>query len=285
MIFKRLTGYTSFSIALICLSAIFSLALGNIEARENSQDDSLNEYFLSKSKVEKKLKKLFIDPNMFESIETFQNSGFIVWKANHQLMVGVHPSLPKYLIKKFDNTIPQSDQLSNYIKRINGAKTLQNEIDEHKYKHLIVPKKWLFALPKNFSKTNENTYLLIAEKIDILPEEEVKLAYYNMRYDVLTEFCTILYDLGGCDALLRNQPFTRSGKIAFVDTEHVGKKPDHFHKYIIPSLNPDMQEFASSLFSELKGKEKQNSPQKIPQQKRRSPYLRQKNRKFNFLMK
>ena len=61
--------------------------------------------------------------------------------------------------------------------------------------------------------------------------------YDNMEIDILTELCTILHDVGGCDALPRNQPFTLSGKIAFVDTEHVGLLfKYHFRKIFVPAL-------------------------------------------------
>lgn len=221
-----------------------------------TQQELLQPYLLPKNhSLNKQLAKLFTDPKMFRSPENLTQAGFTVKLGHRKLMVGFHPSIPKYLIKKFSDGRSQEKQISNYVKRIKGANLLRKVIKEHHFKRLKVPHKWLYQLPDIFSK-NEPTYVLIVENMNIYddwqnPEGEARKHYYNMDQETLTELCTILHEVGGCDAMPRNQPFTRSGKIAFVDTEHVGKLHKHFMKHIVPNLNQELQAYAAALWMKL----------------------------------
>jgi len=170
-------------------------------------------------------------------------------------MIGSHFSIPHHLIKKFPDIVSQTRQLENFIKRIKGAKVLRDYIKKHKFKHLVVPEKWLYRLPRNFPR---HAYILIVEKMDIYddgddPNGKTRELYYDMDVEVLTELCMLLHDVGGCDSLPRNIPFTRSGQIAFIDTEHVGttKTRGQFHRDTLPLLNPELQAYALALWEKL----------------------------------
>ncbi|MDP1880736.1 MAG: hypothetical protein Q8K60_07335 [Parachlamydiaceae bacterium] len=225
----------------------------------NSVDQQLiDSYILPKSHpLFNRLKKIFNQPSMFKSTEHFEKAGFNIKLGHRKLMVGAHPSIKSYLFKKFPNSYPQQKQLDNFITRIKGAEILRKCIAILKLKHIVVPKKWLYKLPKSFSREkHEDTYLLVVENMDIYegyenPQDQGSLHYYNMNIEVLTELCTLLHFVGGCDAYPRNQPFTKSGKIAFVDTEHIGKLKGHFLKHIVPALNPDLQPYAVALWMKL----------------------------------
>lgn len=207
------------------------------------------------------LKMIFSDPTMFESADHLKKAGFKVMHGHRKLMVGQHPLISQYLFKKFPNSLSQDRQLDNFMKRLRGAEILRNYINDHHFKHLVVPKKWLYKLPKSFSQGDENrAYVLIVENMDIYrdfdkPDGIARQLYYNMDIEMLTELCTILRAVGGCDAFPRNQPFTRSGKIAFVDTEHVGRMKNHFIKHIIPALNEELQAYAWALWTKLEEEE------------------------------
>lgn len=207
------------------------------------------------------LDSLFYDPNMFKTPKQFEDAGFNLIFGHKKLMVGAHPSFPEYLFKKFPNSCSQSQQLQNFILRIKGAEILRKYIISHQFKHIVVPQKWLCKLPKSFSNENQDTYILIVENMDIVgggdnPDGATRQAYLNIDKEMLTELCMILHDVGGCDAWPRNLPFTSSGKIAFVDTEHVGRKKGDFVKHIIPVLNPQMQEYAWALWRHLESNSK-----------------------------
>src|SRR5205085_2075264 len=102
-------------------------------------------------------------PKIFESPKDLKKAGFYIKRyLEGHVMVVSHPTIKKYLFKKFENEVPPKKQLSNYLSRINGARHLRKFIRLNQLKHIVVPKKWLYPLPEQFSdpKTNENTYML-----------------------------------------------------------------------------------------------------------------------------
>lgn len=229
---------------------------------EDINQETILPYLLpEKHPLRKILAEIFVDPNMFQSYEQFVNAGFEVKRGSKRLLVGRHPSIPDYLFKKYYGQ-SQTSQLYNYIQRIEGANFLRQYIKEHDFKHLTVPKKWLYELPSNFSeRRSEKTYLLIVERMDLITDHysEGKILYYNMDADMLTELCTILHEVK-CDAFpTRNLPMTHSGKIAFVDTETVRKGKSNFIKRFVPLLNPEMQTYALALWEKLEEKDNQLS--------------------------
>ena len=198
--------------------------------------------------------QLFTNPNLFDSPEEMRTAGFNVNQRVHEeLMVATHPELKRYIFKKYTNKIPHDVQLAKYIHRINGANTIAKTLAKYEIQHIIVPKKGLYRLPSQFG---EDTYLVVAEYLDICKGDDHRSGengqcYYNISKEVLHELILVMHALGGCDAWPRNQPFTRDGKIAFVDTEHVGEKERHFARHIIPRLNPKMQKYATQLLNKL----------------------------------
>lgn len=232
------------------------------KTKKKPKKNPLKRYFLPQNHpLLPHLGQLFTDPQMFQSLSHFQNEGFKVKKGHRQLMVGMHPSFQPYLFKKFMNIRTNKMQLENYTRRINNANKIRQYIEEHQFHHLVVPQKWLYELPPAFADKKRKGYILIVENMDIYddwddPQGQARKLYYNMDKEMLTQLCTVLHDLGGCDAFPRNQPFTRSGKIAFIDTEHLGEKKLHFIKHIIPALNEEMQAYALALWNQLESENK-----------------------------
>jgi hypothetical protein len=253
MIVKIRKLFVVFIFLVLCT---FCNSLPGVEHVTTQVHHSIRHYLLPKSHyLQENLKFLFLDSKMFHSTKNFKKSGFKVKHGHKQLMVGFHPSCPEYLFKKFPDQQSQSLQLKNYIKRIKGAEILRNYIREHNFKHLVVPQKWLYQLPKNFTKNlGTKSFILIVENMNICHKDENLRCYYNMDIEMLTELCMILHDVGGCDAFPRNQPFTRSGKIAFIDTEHVGSMKGHFVRHIVPALNKELQAYALALWNQLEHK-------------------------------
>lgn len=242
----------------LCLIILF--ISGTLPADENylAARVQLKPYLLPKDRpLSKQLADLFHDPAMFQSPRYLREAGFNVKPGNPKtgLMVIGHSSIPHYLLKKFPDRVSQSLQLKNFVKRIKGAKLLRHIIKKHHFKHLVVPKKWLYKLPKKFSS---HSYVLVVEKMDIYddwdnPNGEARKLYYNMDKEVLTELCILLHEAKGNDSFPRNMPFTRSGQIAFIDTEHVGvtKRKGQFYRDMIPTLNPELQTYAIALWEML----------------------------------
>ncbi|MCE2983035.1 MAG: hypothetical protein LW832_05660, partial [Parachlamydia sp.] len=140
--------------------------------------------------LQKKLNELIDAPHLFDNASHWASAGFIVLPRVHRyLMVARHPDCQGYIFKKFQNGIKDSEQLSNYLKRVAGAKKLAQFISKHQLQHITVPQKWLYKLPKNFGK---NGTLLIAEEkklcsdVDDILGENVQ-RYVNIDYDTLRE--------------------------------------------------------------------------------------------------
>lgn len=208
----------------IFLSAF--ITAGRIEDQHGEQNyiqDEIAQYILPKGHLlQKKLKKLFQDPKMFNSPRELNKLGFRL--SSHYkrgLMVAWHPKARQYMIKKFNNSISYNMQLENYIRRIKGAKALRQFIKNNNIETIIVPKKWLYQLPENFSDpvNGEPSYVLIAERIDILYRNETRKKYSEkIPRKTLRELTAILLNFTGLDSVLDNMPFTKSNKIAFIDT-------------------------------------------------------------------
>ncbi len=213
-------------------------------------ENSVDSYLLpSDHPLQAKLTKLFSDRALFDSPDALRAKGFEVNKRVHQkLMVFTHPTVEGYIFKRFKNSVDTELQKELYIKRLKGASIIRRIIKQQGFQNVIAPKKWLFALPGY-----QDEYLVVAERFDICPgdddpEGENVLRYKNIDHETLQEYCTLLRLLGGCDAWPRNQPFTTDGKIAFIDTEHVGQKEAHFHRHILPLLDPERKQLAMQWF-------------------------------------
>lgn len=219
--------------------------------RPYAEQESIDEWLLPKKHpLHKRLKKLFSDRAIFDSPQALQEAGFDVNKRVHKkLMVFTHPDVPEYIFKKFQNGVLRSEQLEKYIIRLKGAKAVRDAIKDLALTSIVVPNKWLFRLPNA-----RKEYVVVAQRFDICagdddPDGENVHRYRTMSYKTLKELCMIMNALGGCDAWPRNQPFTKQGKIAFIDTEHVGHKEAHFAKHILPLLDEQMQAYAQKILA------------------------------------
>ncbi len=209
-----------------------------------------------------KLKSLFTDKKMFSSTKNFKKAGFETMKrdSRNSLMVAKHPSIGNYLFKKHKDYISHHEQLVNYLTRISGARALSDFIGSKNLQHILTPKKWLYLLPKEFSDpiTNEKSYILIVEDMDIYsggkdPKGDVARKYYNIDLNILKELCVVLIHFRGLDSRLHNVPLTRSGKIAFIDTEcWEEEEREGFMTYILPFLSKVRKKYVKSVYQELK---------------------------------
>lgn len=242
-------------IALTCyIEAIFAH-----EVSHTSKNLIESFYLPEKHSLNRPLSHLFRFPMMFRSPKFLTAQGFDVKVSHRRLMIAGHRDIPDHLIKKFVDHVSQSNQVQNFLKRIRGADALRRHIKKLNLKHIVVPKKWLYQLPSGFPPFS---YILVVEKMDIYddwdnPHGKARKLYYNMDKEILTELCILLHTAGGCDSIPRNQPFTQSGQIAFIDTEHYGENKGHFYKHILPALNPELQAYATALWEKLEDEEKE----------------------------
>lgn len=249
-----------FRLILLCYFLNGGIVFGNQCPSEPPYSLSLQNYFLPKDHfLQLKLINLFQNKKLFKSPKYLQKKGFKVMKRVHRdLMVISHSSIPDYLFKKFQDHIPLAVQLDNYLKRIQGANALREFIATQQLQHIVVPQKWLYELPEQFSDplTGEKNFILIVEKMNICPggkdsKGEVARRYRSIDKEILREICIVLNTFRGLDSMIHNLPFTYQNKIAFIDTEKWSEKRKGFLKNIIPFLNRERREYAFKVFQKL----------------------------------
>jgi hypothetical protein len=170
---------------------------------------------------------LFREPRMFYGRNEFVAAGFDVLKqaASHNIMVGSHPSAPGYLFKKYSRDVSLDEQEENYRTRVRGAEKIRQVIDRYRLRNLVVPRKWMYALPKSFGSRRDDAYVLVVDRIDIVSVDESVKRYRDIQPAVLEDLCRVLFEFRGFDAAIHNLRFTTTGQIALIDTESWDRSP------------------------------------------------------------
>jgi hypothetical protein len=200
---------------------------------------------------------LFQDPQMFDSGDGWREAGFqVVRDVDRRIIVASHTSAPGLLFKRYrtQSRSPQ-DQLRNFNCRIKGAGMLREHIRARNLSHIVVPQKWICALPPQFGP---NSCVLVVERLDLADGETTRRSYDQIHRSVLMELCGVLFAFRGLDFTVANASFTRGGQIAFVDTEHVARntmsRPRRRRKFLRSVgrvLSGDRLALAEQLWAEL----------------------------------
>lgn len=182
--------------------------------------------------VAKPLVQLLLDRAQFADFGSLVESGFCLVERGEksyggQLLVVGHPELPGYVIKSYpmlgDRFSPYR-RLQEYCSRCERSRRMARYIEKSGCRYLTVPKKWIYHLGGPFisQRAPNGYYLLIVEKMELLPLEEEKRWYLEQGELWIEELLKAYIELGGLDCHRENLPVTRDGKMAMVDTEHVG---------------------------------------------------------------
>jgi hypothetical protein len=190
------------------------------------------------------------------SPETFEKAGFgkVKMRKPTNIIVGKHYRFNGYLFKVFLDTQPDVCEWDNWVKRIEGARHIKKWINKHRIYDFTVPKKWVYPLPAYPSppegdpRYRRKNFILIVEDMRILKQKENLAAYRDqITHEQLEQLFKILTELGLIDSVYPdNIPFTKSGKIAFIDTEHHHLWPVLYYK-LTHHLSPLMQPYWESL--------------------------------------
>jgi hypothetical protein len=195
------------------------------------------------------LGKLFPDAKMFASRQAWRERGFDVVDrdGDEEIMVAWHASAPGLLFKKFTNKVKAANQLANYQLRAEGAAELRKLVAAQKLERVVVPQKWVRELP-----AVPGTYILIAERVDVLTRRETKKAYPRINAQTLRDLCVVVRAFRGLDSGARNMLLTRDGKIAFIDTERWNQeRKREYLKHVEDYLTKDQRALAKAIFEQL----------------------------------
>jgi hypothetical protein len=200
------------------------------------------------------MRALFRDADMFESRRAWSEAGFrVIERSNNgKIMVAQHASVPGLLFKKYTSDVELEDQTKNYRRRVEGAQRLRQFVVDRTLSRVVVPRKWLLDLPREFSR-REPSHVLAVEQLDLVSDEQTKATYQRIDPATLVELCTVVFHFRGMDSNTKNLPFVSDGRIAFIDTEHWdrGSSKVHLH-HVGEYLSATSRALAKKIFSQLK---------------------------------
>lgn len=210
--------------------------------------------------LQKKLAKIFTKSKRpIFSLATLRMSGFEYLGGNLQTTIKVlrHPDLKGYVIKVFldDSWFP--NDWYNFWKRCRGAEAVRQAILAHGWEdEFEAPQKWIYELPEPKKRlpaeVNQKYFILIAKDAKIASYEENKILWKSsaISEEKLIKLHTLMKETGLVDSVyIDNIPFTKNGKIAFVDTEHFHRWPIPYYK-LLPFLNTNKKDFWFSITSQ-----------------------------------
>jgi hypothetical protein len=216
-------------------------------------------YFLPENHPAKSaLDRIFKKSRASESKNTMRRAGFFVLKHPQNCMIiAKHPKLKGYLVKAYPDSTPTSEWIW-WLQRIRGSRTIQSSLDRHGYNHIMkVPKKWIYPLPPEPSPSNSEgitrkNFILIVEDMKLISQKKNTNAFRRkINREILDALYIVLTENLLIDSVFKdNIPFSKDGKIAFIDTEHVNNRsqPIPLHR-ISKYLNPVMRSYWESLIS------------------------------------
>lgn len=262
------TSRCVFALMLIISSSMLSTASAEIVSKGYTYNpyvpleiwQSLEPYFLPKNhRMRPFMDKTFHAERITLSVETLKKAGFknIKFRRDLAIILGKHKNFPHYLLKIYVDTQPFVNEWWPFMERIRGAEAIRACIKKHGFeKHFEVPRKWLYPLPADPSPPDDPRYyrknfVLVVEDMQILDDAANKEAYLTkMTKEKLDAFYVILTEVALDDSTFaRNTPFTRNGKMAFIDTERYNKNSIPY-VFLLRYLSEPMQEYWQKLIDE-----------------------------------
>lgn len=197
---------------------------------------------------------------VFYDMKSMTDAGFAFAKPQPttQLIVTKHPKLKGYIIKAYLDTQKYYGGRPEYYywtKRAEGANLIREAIKKYKVSHLLkVPKKWIYELADKPCKPlpgscKPKRFILVEEDMNIYDDETNKKLWSSPKAtkELLFAMHTIITEFRFRDcAKPANCPFSKDGRVAFVDTQSFYKKRIGYNK-LTPYLSPEMQTYWKSL--------------------------------------
>jgi hypothetical protein len=221
--------------------------------------DRVKPYFLpTNSSIKAQLDTIFTSHRVLISLEGFKKAGFSKYKIRKwsRAVVARHPKLKGVVIKAYLDTEKVFIDWEKWLSRIEGAQGVRDCVARHGYeKYFKVPLKWIYPLPAKPSpplsaEYSRQNFVLVAQEIDILKRQDNLNAWkMGITPEILDAIYTILNAEGLSDSIIpSNIPFTKDGRMAFVDTEHHHKWPVPYSR-ITQYLSPPMQHYWKMLIN------------------------------------
>ena len=208
---------------------------------------STNAYALPEG-VQQKLDSIFCDPAVRDGFlglndcntNFLKKHGIILYDNTRRH--GRLPSLPGYIIKGGRHGAKAARRKRSNIGRIVGAEKLRSIVEELNATHVRIPRKWLYHLPGMPDELNDDNYVVVVEKLDIVGHKENKNFLWKLQPDVARELRDVLLTARYASLHSANIYMLRDKQtVAIVDTEEYPNTPTleyclrQFKKMVDPS--------------------------------------------------
>jgi len=205
------------------------------------------------------LDRIFSSTRATLNLKKLKDAGFINPKVRRwtHLVVTKHPDLPGYIFKIYldaQRHFKNMREHDHWLKRIKGARAIQKILDENNWNHCFkVPKKWIYKLPGNPRPSSDYVkkhFILIEDDMDLRSDDENAEAWKSSLVDSekLTSLFYILDTVGLRDcSKIHNIPFSKDGRIAFIDTETTEEWPITYSR-LNDSLSDQLKDFWKTLY-------------------------------------
>lgn len=243
------------------LNAIFFLVASIAEARQPSQKvkEAVHPYLIpTDHQIKSALDTIFSTTRATFNLNTLREAGFTKTRPRQftKMLVTSHPIFPGFIFKLYLDSQRYHKEIPEYkswILRVKGANLIRRKIaDLHLESIFKVPHKWIYHIPEavvSLKGYYPRYYLLVEEDMELLPRNKNKKMWASdlITPELLDQVFVILQELGLYDcAKPDNIPFSKDGRIAFVDTETFGSKKVLFKK-MIPYLSKSNQDYWKNL--------------------------------------
>ncbi len=185
------------------------------------------------------LDDIFTKSRVIKDRKTITNAGFTIHKDQLYsfIIITKHPDLPGVLQKIYLDTEKNKKSSRpgwlSLTRRCMGAANVRALIKEKGLKYFVAPDKCLYLLPMPADKRvakNETIQpvILLATDMQIVSNAETINVWKNLvTHAQLDELSCIISHGLASSGLVRNIPYTKSGKFACVDTEKPEKTPNY----------------------------------------------------------
>lgn len=246
---------------------VFLVCTFLLQAKQVSRDvqEQVEPYLLPDDHpIKPLLDAIFSQTRATLSLDSLEEAGFNKSKPRKftNIIVTKHPSVPGFVFKmsldsqRYHKNNPEYHY---WILRIQGVQLVADIITsfglEDQFK---CPRKWMYALPK-YPKAPEGylskSYILVEEDMELLDSEVNENLWSSDKItpNLLDNLFFILQEVGLSDcAKPANIPFSKDGRISFIDTQSHGSDEVRYKK-LLPFLSDSNQKYWKTLI-------KQNQP-------------------------
>ncbi|HBS48016.1 TPA: hypothetical protein DEO28_02610 [Candidatus Dependentiae bacterium] len=139
---------------------------------------------------------------------------------DHIQIICRHSDLPGFILKMALSTSTNASANNRNISRVVGVNLISDYIKRKNFKHVMVPKKYLYHLPTHSEDLNDDNYVVFAEELQILSDGESETLFSQIDRHALKELKEIIKKFGYKDFSFDNIRITSNGgKITIIDTE------------------------------------------------------------------